>query len=211
MSTVTTGGMATEETSAGQPTSRRRWVAAVAVALLCAGLGAWWLVTSPRLDGGGFASVSSADHEVVWASAFDEDVFAVTADGPGSTTLAFGLRNDGLLPVELVDVWPSMADPLCYWQPSERLLQDDPRAQYVLDDRARPVAGTVLAPGAYAGVWITGAHPDPEGCVHAGGFNTYDDVEVIARIGGRTSTSVCPWATRSRRANDLPALVQLER
>jgi len=73
------------------------------------------------------------------------------------------------------------------------------------------VAGTVLAPGAYAGVWITGAHPDPEGCVHAGGFNTYDDVEVIARIGGRTSTSVCPWATRSRRANDLPALVQLER
>jgi hypothetical protein len=110
----------------------------VAGVLLGVGLGAWWLATTPRLEGGGIASVSSADHEVVWASGLGEQVYVVPSDGPGSSTVAFGLRNDGPLPVELVDVWPNMDDPGCFWQPSERWFQDDPRHLGSLDDRARP-------------------------------------------------------------------------
>jgi hypothetical protein len=132
--------------------------------------------------------VSSADHEVVWASGFREELFVVPADGPGTSTVAFEIHNDGPLAVELVDVWPSMDDPQCFWQPSERWFQDDPRYLGVLDDRARPAVGAVLPPGAFATVWVTGAHLDPDGCVH-GALASVDDVEVIARVGGRTFTT----------------------
>jgi hypothetical protein len=191
MSTVTTGRVATEGTSGGPPTSWRRRGIAVAVVVLGVGLGAWWLATTPRLEGGGIAGVSSADHEVVWASGLGEQVYVVPSDGPGSSTIAFGLRNGGPLPVELVDVWPNMDDPLCFWQPSERWFQEDPRHLGALDDRARPATGAVLAPGVAGTVWVTGAHPDPGGCAHEA-LNTFDDVEVVARIGGRTSTTRVP-------------------
>lgn len=160
----------------------------MAVILPCVAVGAWWLVTTPKLEGGGLAHVSSADHEVVAATGLREVVYVVPADGPGSSTLAFGIHNDGLLPVELVDVWPGMDDPLCFWQPRERWFQDDPRYMGILDERARPAVGATLAPGKSATIWITGAHPDPDRCEHVG-INLYDDVEVVARAGGRTSTT----------------------
>ena len=167
-------------------------LAVVVVLLLCAGLGGWWWATTPRLDGGdGLASVSSSDHEVVTARGLDELVFAVPADGPGESTVGFTIRNDGPLPAELVEVWPSDDDPLCFWQPNERRFQDDPRLQGTLDDRARPATGAVLEAGGSATVWVTGAHPDPDGCTHAG-LNHSEEVEVVARIGGRTSTTRVP-------------------
>lgn len=115
-------------------------------------------------------------------------VALVPADGPGRSTLSLSIHNDGRLPVELVDVWPRMAEPLCFWQPSERWYQDDPRYMGVLDDRARPAVGATLAPGGTATVWITGAHPDPGRCEHAG-LTLIDDVEVVVRAGGRTSST----------------------
>lgn len=181
-----------ERQDGGRRSSRRRkLVAGLAVVLISAALSAWWLITTPMLEGGGLAGVSSADHEVVSASGLHENVYVVPADGPGSSTIAFGIRNEGPLAVELVDVWPSLDEPMCFWQPTERFFQDDPRYMGVLDDRARPAAGAVLAPGTSATVWITGAHPDPDGCVH-GGINLHDDVEVIVRTGGRTSTTRVP-------------------
>jgi hypothetical protein len=161
------------------------------VLLLFVGLSVWWVLTAPRLEGGGLASVSSADHDVVSATGLRENVYVVPADGTGESTLAFGIHNEGPFAVELVDVWPSLEEPACFWQPSERWFQDDPRYMGILDDRARPAAGAVLAPGASATVWITGAHPDPDGCVHEG-INLHDDVEVIARTAGRTSTTRVP-------------------
>lgn len=176
----------------GTRPSRFRWGAAVAaIVLLCAGLGAWWFLTTPRLDGGGVAAVSSADHEILRASGLHENLFVVPADGPGSSTITFQIHNSGPLPVELVQVWPSMDPPGCFWQPTERWFQDDPRLSGVLDDRARPARGAVLAPGATATLWLTGEHPDPDDCVHEA-LNTHDDVEVITRIGGRTSTTRIP-------------------
>lgn len=176
---------------AGPSSSRRKLLVGPAVVLLFAGLSAWWLGTTPRLAGGGLAGVSSTDHEVVSASGLRESVYVVPADGAGSSTLVFGIHNQGPLPVELVDVWPSMADPTCIWQPSVRWFQDDPRYMGVLDDRARPAAGAVLASGTSATVWLTGAHPDPDGCVHDG-ITSHDDVEVITRTAGRTSTTRVP-------------------
>lgn len=160
---------------------------ALLVILLGVAVGAWWLLTTPRLHGGGLVQVSSADHEVVAATGLREVVYVVPADTPGSSTLAFGIHNDGPLSVELMDVWPSMDGPVCFWQPRERWFQDDPRYMGVLDERARPAVGATLAPGRSATIWITGAHPDPGGCEHAG-INLHDDVEVVARAGGRTST-----------------------
>lgn len=191
MSTVATDQVATEGTAGGPPTSWRRRRAAATVVVLCVGHGAWWLVTTPRLEGGGVEGVSSVDHEVIWASGLREEVFVVPADGPGRSTIAFGLRNDGPLPVELVDVWPSMDDPLCFWQPSERWFQDDPRHVGSPDDRAQPATGAVIAPGVTATVWITGAHPNPDACVHEA-LNSYDDVEIVTRMGGRTSSTRVP-------------------
>lgn len=192
MHTAEPGSLEADEQHGDDRTGRRRWVVAVAVAaVLGAGFVVWWLATAPRLEGGGLAGVSSPDHEVVWASGLHESVFAVPADGPGSSTVAFGIHNDGRLPVELVDVWPSMDDPLCFWQPTERWFQDDPQHRYRLDDRARPAQGAVLEPGGSATIWVTGAHPNPDDCTHAG-LNSSDDVEVIARIGGRTSTRQVP-------------------
>lgn len=169
----------------------RKLVIGLAVVLLSAALGAWWLVTTPRLEGGGTAGVYSSDHEVGWATGLREIVYVVPADGPGQSTLAFGIHNAGPLAVELVDVWPSVEDAMCFWQPGGRWFQDDPRYMSVLDDRARPAAGAVLASGRSATVWITGAHPDPEGCAHAG-ISLHDDVEVIVRTGGRTSKTRVP-------------------
>lgn len=60
-----------------------------------------------------------------------------------------------------------------------------------LDERARPAEGAVLAAGASATIWITGAHPDPGGCRHDG-LNLHEDVEVKVRIAGRTSTTRVP-------------------
>jgi hypothetical protein len=186
---IVAGPVAVDEADGEGRPSRLRCDAMVAVVvLLCLGLGAWWLFTTPQLEGGGIASVSSADHEVLWARGLREELFVVPADGAGSSMIAFEIRNGGSLPVELVDVWPSMDDPWCFWQPSERWFQDDPRYQGVLDERARPAVGAVLAPGVAATVWVTGAHPDSDGCVH-GGLATFDDVEVIARVGGRRSTT----------------------
>jgi hypothetical protein len=196
MSTVTTGPVATEGTSGGPPPSWRRRGVAVAVVVLGVGLGAWWLATTPRLEGGGIASVSSADHEVVWASGLGEQVYVVPSDGPGSSTVAFGLRNDGPLPVELVDVWPNMDDPGCFWQPSERWFQDDPRHLGSLDDRARPAPGAVLAPGVAATVWVTGAHPDPGGCVHEA-LNTSMTWRSSRGSADGRPRRMCPWASRS--------------
>jgi hypothetical protein len=81
-----------------------------------------------------------------------------------------------------------MAEPLCFWQPTERWYQDDPRYMGILDDRARPARGARLAAGRSATFWITGAHPDPDRCEHAA-INLYDDVEVVTRAAGRTSTT----------------------
>ena len=167
---------------------RRRLLAGSALALVLLLVGAWWILTTPKLTGGGLAHVSSPDHEIVLATGLREVVYVVPATGRGSSTIAFGVHNDGPMPVELVDVWPSMADPLCFWQPTERWFQDDPRYMGILDERARPAIGATLAPGTSATIWITGAHPDPDGCEHAG-INLYDDVEVVARSGGRTSTT----------------------
>lgn len=189
----------TESVAAGErdrqhgdaPSRRWKLLAGLGVLLLFVGLGVWWVLTTPKLGGGFTASVSSADHNVVWASGLRENVYVVPADGRGSSTLAFGIHNDGPLAVELVDVWPSTEVPTCMWQASERWFQDDPRYMTVLDDRARPATGAVLAPGTSATVWITGAHPDPDGCVHAG-LTLHDDVEVIVRTGARTSTKRVP-------------------
>lgn len=188
MTDVAPSGSQERQSEGRRPGHRRKLLVGAVLVLVCAGLSAWWLVTTPRLGSGGVAGVSSTDHVVVSASGLRENAYVVPADGPGRTTLAFGMHNDGLLAVELVDVWPSTDEPPCFWQPSERWFQDDPRYMGVLDDRARPAAGAVLAPGASATVWITGAHPDPDGCVH-GGINLHDDVEVIIRAGGRTSTT----------------------
>lgn len=172
----------------GRVGRRRKLLAATSVGFLCLAAGAWWVATTPNLTGGGLAHVSSPDHEVVLGTGLSETVYVVPATGPGSSTLAFGIHNDGRLPVKLMDVWPKMDDPLCFWQPSERWFQDDPRYMGILDGRARPAVGATLAPGRSATIWITGAHPDPKGCEHAG-INLYDDVEVVARAGGRTSTT----------------------
>lgn len=192
MSSIDSAPTGAQETSDGaRRPSRRRLLIGMALVLLCAGLTAWWLVTTPKLEGGGVAGVSSGDHEVVAATGLGESVYVVPADGHGSSTLAFGIHNRGPLAVELRDVWPGMAEPMCFWQPSERWFQDDPRYMGVLDHRARPAVGAVLAPGASATLWITGAHPDPDRCVH-GGINLYDDVEVVVRMGGRTSAARIP-------------------
>lgn len=194
MSIVESAQAGTQETPDADRRPRRRpsrRVVAASVVLLLLALSAWWALTTPQLAGGGIAGVSSPDHEVVAARGMREQVFVVPADGPGSSTIAFGIHNEGRLAVELVDVWPTMDEPMCLWQPSERWIQDDPRYLGVLDDRARPAAGAVLAPGASATVWITGAHPDPGGCVHDG-ITLHDDVAVVARIGGRTSTTRFP-------------------
>jgi hypothetical protein len=170
---------------------RRRRLAVAAAVLVIIGAAGWWRLTTPQLQGGGTAGVSSEDHHVVTARGFRETVFVVPADSPGSSTIAFGVHNAGRLPVELLDVWPNTDDPMCFWQTSERWFQDDPSYIGILDDRARPAAGAVLPPGGYATIWVTGAHPDPDGCVH-GAINTYDDVEVIVRVAGRTSTTRVP-------------------
>lgn len=178
------------EPDVSEPHARRRpkVLAAALVVLLLAAFSVWWFVTTPKLVGGGLAHVSSPDHEVVMATGLREVVYVVPADGSGSSTLAFGIHNDGPLPVEIVDVWPSTDDPLCFWRPRERWFQDDPRHMGVLDKRARPAVGATLAPSTSATIWITGAHPDPTGCEHAA-INLHDDVEVVTRAGGRTSTT----------------------
>lgn len=171
------------------------------------GLVAWWWLTVPHLEGGGIAAVSSSDHEVVMGTGMDETVFVVPADTAGESLLAFTLHNAGRFPVELVDVWPSTDDPMCLWQPRRRGFRDEPQTMYTWDGPSRPVAGAVLAPGGHAVVWIAGAHPDPAGCEH-GAFTTIEDVEVIARIGGRTSSLRVPlgysfgWSDEPRRLED---------
>lgn len=176
------------------PRSRRhRRVATTSViVLVCALLVAWWFITTLRLEEGGFGGVSSADHEVVWATGLDENVYVVSADGPGLTTVGFGVVNTGPVPVEIVDIWPSEDSPLCSWRPIERSFQDDPQRMGVLDDQARPAQGAILAAGAQATVWLTGSMPDPAACEHSGGINTHDDVEVVARVFGRTSSARVP-------------------
>lgn len=193
MSLIDSAPAGTQERQDGarHSSSRRKLLVGLSLVLLGAGVSAWWLITTPRLEGGGTAGVFSSDHEVVWASGLRESVYVVPADGAGSSTLAFEIRNEGRLAVELVDIWPSVEEPTCFWQPSGRWFQDDARYMGVLDDRARPAAGAVLAAGKSATVWITGAHPNPNGCVHAG-INLHDDVEVIIRTGGRTSTERVP-------------------
>ena len=193
MSTTEMAPLAVDDTAAGTPHGNRRprVLAVGATVLLVAAAAAWWWLTTPRLEGGGIAGVSSEDHDVVMGSGMQETVFVVPADGPGSTTIAFGVRNTGRMPIELLDMWPGMEEPTCIWQPRERRLQDDPRYHGVLDDHARPVEGAVLAPGSSATVWLTGAHPDPAGCEH-GAFSLHEDVEVVARIGGRVSTTRVP-------------------
>lgn len=188
MSTIATEPVVSEGAAPRRSTGERRPRVLVALAVLIVGLGVWWWATAPRLEGGGVAGVSSADHDVVWASGLREDVFVVPADGPGSSTIVLGLRNDGRLPVELVDVWPSRDEPRCSWRPSERWLTDD---HGPLGGRARAVSGAVLEPGAHASVYVTGAVRDPAGCAHAA-LTSVDDVEVVARVGGRTSTSRVP-------------------
>lgn len=190
MSTTETIRSPTED---GQITSRSRWrrwpVPAVAVVATVA-LVVWWQLTTPRLEGGGLAGVWSEDHEVLMGTGLEETVFVVPADG-GESLLAFGLHNRGPLPAELIDVWPGMDDPMCRWQPSGRELRDDPRTMYTWDGPSRPVAGAVLPPGGQAIIWVAGAHPDPDGCEHAG-IDLYEDVEVVARLGGRTSSVRVP-------------------
>lgn len=171
---------------------RRRAAAAFSIVLICALLVAWWFLTTPRLEEGSLGGVWSADHDVVWATGLDENVYVVTADGPGLTTIGFGVANTGHLPVEIVNIWPSEDSPLCSWRPIERFLQDDPQLIGVLDDRARPAEGAVLAPGTQATVWLTGSMPDPKACEHSGGISSHHDVEVVARVGGRTSSARVP-------------------
>lgn len=174
----------------GDNASRRR-AAVVGVVLLVAGLGAWSWLTTPRLEGGGLAGVTSSDQEFVLARGFHGTVFVVPAHGPGDSTIAFEVRNAGPLAVELVEVWPNEDIPSCFWQPHERWFQDDPRHRGVLDDRARPAEGAVIAPGGSATVWVTGAFAGLTSCIR-GVLVTHDDVEVIVRIGGRTSTTRVP-------------------
>lgn len=190
---MSTTGTIRPQVEDGEDTSRprrRRWLVPTVVMVATVALVVWWRLTTPRLDGGGLASVSSEDHEVVMGTGLDETVFVVPADG-GESLLAFGLYNHGPLPVELVDVWPGMDDPMCHWQPTGRELRDDPRTMYTWDGPSRPVAGAVLPPDGQAVLWIAGAHPDPDGCQHDG-INLFEDVEVVARIGGRTSSVRVP-------------------
>ncbi|MTV27055.1 hypothetical protein FTX61_16770 [Nitriliruptoraceae bacterium ZYF776] len=163
---------------------RRRGVAAAVVVVLVA----WWLLTIPRLGGGFIVGVSSADHEVVTARGLREDVYVIPSFGPGSATVAFGLSNHGLLPVEIVDVWPEHDEPMC-WRPSERQLEVEPAAGDL--DRLPSAIGAVLPPGEGAVVWITGAH-DPDTCGSHVSLRSVDEVEVVVRIAGRTSTRQVP-------------------
>ena len=191
MTDAVRAGAQTSRDGARRSSRRGRLLAGLAGLVVCVGLSAWWLLTTPRLAGGGVAGVSSSDHDVVSAGGLREQVYVVPADGAGRSTLAFGIHNEGPLAVELIDVWPGTDGPTCMWQPSERWFQDDPRYIGVLDDRARPAAGAVLAAGRFATVWLTGAHPDPDRCVHEG-INLHDDVQVVVRVGGRTSTTRVP-------------------
>jgi hypothetical protein len=86
---IVAGPVAVDEADGEGRPSRLRCGAMVAVVvLLCLGLGAWWLFTTPQLEGGGIASVSSADHEVLWARGLREELFVVPADGAGSSMIA---------------------------------------------------------------------------------------------------------------------------
>lgn len=139
------------------------------------------------------------------ATGFRETVYVVPADETGSSTLAFGIYNHGRLPVKIVEVWPDADETLCFWTPSQRWFQDDPRYMGVLDDRAQPAEGAVLGPGRSATIWITGSHPNPARCVHAG-MNVHDDVELTVRVLGRASTTHVPLGYTFGYSDDPTAL-----
>lgn len=168
---------------------RRRLI--VAAACLVALVGGWWWLSSPALGSGGFSGVWSSDHDIVRVTGPDTEMFVVPADTAGETTLMFELRNDGRLPVRLVDVWSDPPPSSCFWAPRVRELRDDPATMYTRDGVAQPAVGATIAAGASTTVWITGAHPNPSRCTH-GGTSIHDTVDIVAAVAGRTSTLHVP-------------------
>lgn len=170
--------------------SRRRRTLMVSVCLLAL-VGGWWWLSSPALGSGGAWGVWSADHDIVRVTGPDTEMYVVPADTAGETTLMFELRNEGRLPVRLVDVWPDPPPSSCFWAPRVRELREDPATMYTRDGVARPAAGATITAGASATVWITGAHPNPSRCTH-GGTSIQDTVEVVVAIAARASTVRAP-------------------
>jgi hypothetical protein len=181
-----------------RPRSRRWRAAGIVLAIMS--FATWWWMSTPRFEGGGFAGAWSDEHDILRVNGPGELLFILPANEPGTTSIAFEMRNTGRLPLTVRELWPDH-EYGCFWVPAVRAARTEPATMYSSHGGAQPAEGLRLPPGGSAVVYLTGGHEDPAGCRHDG-MTSVGTVEVVASVAGRTSTTHVPLGYRLGWADD---------
>lgn len=172
-----------------QDPNRRRWIFGVVfIVIAVAASATWWWLSTPRVDHGMAYGVFSDDHDILEIrSVTGPDMTVLPADQDGTATVMVTLRNDGRVPVTLLDVWPEEHELGCGWGPSERRLRTDPDLMFSDQGTTAPLPGASIAPGAEVAVYLEGAMNRPAECVNEA-LSSMGSIPVEVRVLGREST-----------------------
>lgn len=188
----------------------RRVLSVVLAATAVAGAAGWAWLSLPELEHGSSWGVFSNDHDILEIrSLTGPDTTVLSANDDGTSTVMLTLRNDGPVPVTLLDVWPEHAEQLCGWGPTERRVRTDPRRMYADEGATAPLPGASIMPGTEVAVYIEGAMNDPAGCQNVA-LSSVAMIPVDVRILGRTSTVEIELQHRLGWTDDLDSLADQE-